>query len=143
MHQHRVAHRYGSSLRPTNRKLNLSRDCTYMNIMMDASAMYPSGFHPVKHNMKPDYSGRARYSTRTECPPKYYLIDFGLSRHFLPGEETLDYPYHGGDKTAPEYQSEGWRDRLINPFPIDVYYVGNWIRIHFLEVRPAVSTSAH
>ncbi len=76
-----------------------------MNIMMDAFAMYPSGFHPVNQNMKPDYSSQAKYSTRTECPPKYYLIDFGLSRHFLPGEETLDYPCHGGDKTAPEYQS--------------------------------------
>ncbi|KAJ7467078.1 hypothetical protein FB451DRAFT_1484177 [Mycena latifolia] len=65
MHDHIVAH----------------WDCFGSNIMMDGSRMFPDGFHPMSPKRKRDfYSGRAKFYTRTQRPPKYYLIDFGLSR---------------------------------------------------------------
>lgn len=45
MHQHRVAH----------------RDCHAPNIMMNADAMYPGGFHPVAQNKGPNWKGRAKH----------------------------------------------------------------------------------
>lgn len=43
-------------------------------------------------------------------------------------------PVMSGDRTAPELQGEGVHE-VQNPFPTDVYYVGNLLRIQFLYVR--------
>ena len=48
------------------------------------------------------------------------LIQFALDRAF------------GGDKTVPEFRQ--FND-LHDPFPTDVYYLGNILRTDFLEVR--------
>ncbi|KAI0048540.1 hypothetical protein FA95DRAFT_1033844 [Auriscalpium vulgare] len=45
----------------------------------------------------------------------------------------LDYPLRGGDKSAPEHREP--RDSRVNPFPTDVYYLGNLIREHFIQKR--------
>ncbi|TFY82165.1 hypothetical protein EWM64_g1845 [Hericium alpestre] len=109
------------------------RDCGSLNIMMDASQMYPQSFHPVKINKSRDFRGRARLLTRTECKPRYYLIDFGLSMRYDP--QSGNWPpserkVYGVDKSVPEYRD---MDGLHNPFPTDVYYIGNLIREHFLQ----------
>ncbi|KAJ7590147.1 hypothetical protein C8J56DRAFT_936959 [Mycena floridula] len=117
MHHHHIAH----------------RDCTRQNIMMDATMMYPSGFHPAKQRMRPDYKGLATHYSRTERPPRYYLIDFGLSGIYRPEDgPPLEHPVHGGDKTVPEFQGEGYKIPA-NPFATDIYYIGNWIRVHFID----------
>ena len=102
-----------------------------LNIMMDASYLYIDSFHPVDQNMKRDFSGYAYFKTRTERPPKYYLIDFGLSRRYHSTVNALDLPVWGGDKEVPEFVEY---DRPHNPFPTDVFYIGNAIKGDFLDV---------
>ncbi|KAG2745899.1 hypothetical protein P692DRAFT_20740952 [Suillus brevipes Sb2] len=110
------------------------RDCMRRNIMMDAKDLYVEPYHPVVPRMKRDYSGYARHYTRTQRPPKYYFIDFGLSRRYDAQEDNpLEYPIFGGDKSAPEFQNS--TDIPLNPFPTDVYYLGNAIKKEFLDSK--------
>lgn len=102
--------------------------------MMDASSMYPEGFHPLAPTRKPDYTFSAKHYTRTKRPPKYYIIDFGLSCRYDPANgPPRDYPIRGGDKSVPEFEDDG-EYQLYDPFPTDVYYLGNMIRTAFLVV---------
>ncbi len=54
-------------------------DCTANNITFGASGTYPNGFHPVKNNPSKSFKGTEKAYTRTQRPPVYYPIDFGLS----------------------------------------------------------------
>ena len=57
---------------------------------------------------------------------------FGLSRYYDPANgPPLDMPVRGGDKSAPEHQDN---ETPYNPFPTDVYYLGNLVRKHFMQV---------
>jgi hypothetical protein len=109
---------------------DLFRDCTANNLMYDPSEMYPQGYHPTQIDRSPDFKGRAKRYTRTQRPPRYYLIDFGLSRYYA-SRNVLDEPLRGGDRSAPEHQS----GRLCNPFHTDIYYLGNLVREEFMRVR--------
>ena len=103
-----------------------------LNIMMDANRLYVDAFHPVHPLMRRDFSGFARYKTRTQRPVKYFLIDFGLSRRYDPSiTKPLEYPIWGGDKEVPEFQNS---NQPCDPFPTDVFYIGNAIRKDFIEV---------
>ncbi|KAI0041040.1 hypothetical protein FA95DRAFT_1501972 [Auriscalpium vulgare] len=114
MHQHHVAH----------------RDCTNYNIMLDPSGMFPDSFHPQDLEMRRDWKGKAKYYTRTQRPPRYLFIDFGLSRVYPPELGLpIDIASRGGDKSAPEHVDT---DIPCNPFPTDVYYLGNVIRQNFI-----------
>ncbi|KAI0320057.1 kinase-like domain-containing protein [Amylostereum chailletii] len=116
MHEHNVAH----------------RDWTAQNIMMDATALYRHPYHPAKPSRRRDWKGKAKAYTRTQRPVKYYLIDFGFSIKFDPEEPRLAYPSLGGDKTVPEHVPE-LHGTPCNPFQTDVYYIGNLIRLSFLQ----------
>ncbi|KAA1478174.1 hypothetical protein DENSPDRAFT_921344 [Dentipellis sp. KUC8613] len=118
MHEHHVAH----------------RDCCDGNIMMDPGNMYPKSFHPIKMNLNKNFHGKAPHTSRTDCPPRYYFIDFGLSDHFDPVDgpwPPLSVKSRGRDRTAPELNHS--RDDPYNPFPTDVYYIGNLIRTCFIQ----------
>lgn len=104
------------------------RDCTENNIMFDPSGMYPNGFHPTQINRSQDFRGRAKRHTRTRQPPRYYLIDFGLSRQYA-SRDAFDEPLHGGDRSAPEHRH---RDRC-SPFQTDIYYLGNLVLQEFIR----------
>ncbi|KAJ7144698.1 kinase-like domain-containing protein [Mycena filopes] len=122
MHRHGVAH----------------RDCTGRNIMMDGQHLFPDGFHPRFQVLSPDRRRRAKHYTRTQRPVKYYLIDFGISTAFKPGEAHIATQILGRDRTVPEFiRIEDLPDTpasalLHDPFPVDVYYIGNTIRREFL-----------
>jgi hypothetical protein len=105
------------------------------NIMLDPSHMYPEGFHPAQMDRSRDFKGRAKRYTRTQRPPRYYLIDFGLSRQYR-SRKALDVPLRGGDKSAPEHRNAA----LCNPFYTDIYYLGNLVRQEFMQVRWAMPT---
>ena len=102
-----------------------------LNIMMDATQLYPIPYHPCAGYMRRDFKGPAKHKTRTQRPVKYYLIDFGISRRYEPDVVPLEDPIWGGDKTVPEFQNS---DEPCNPFPTDVYYLGNLIREDFIKV---------
>ena len=109
--------------------------------MMDATAMFPIPWHPEAPDLKYDWSGRVRYRSRTERPPKYYYIDFGLSRKYDPKDgPPQELPILGGDKSVPEFQGEDY-DQRSNPFCTDIYYLGNLMRSQFLNVS-CLRTSA-
>ncbi|KAH9985000.1 kinase-like domain-containing protein [Russula vinacea] len=112
MHQRNIAH----------------RDCTANNIMFDPSEMYPRGFHPTRMDRSRNFKGRANRYTRTQRPPRYYLIDLGLSRQYF-SRRALDLPLRGGDKSAPEHRNA----TRCNPFYTDIYYIGNLVRQEFIN----------
>ncbi|KAF7981904.1 hypothetical protein HWV62_31499 [Athelia sp. TMB] len=58
--------------------------------MMD-TAMFPDGFHPVNTARTKDFSGDAKYYTRTQRRPKYYFIDFGMSCRYKNRSERGPY----------------------------------------------------
>ena len=102
--------------------------------MMDPSTTFPNMYHPISARRNKNFKGRATYYTRTARPTKYYLIDFGLSRRYDPEDgEPRELPIRGGDKTVPEFQGDGY-DQECNPFPTDIYYLGNMIKEYFLLV---------
>ena len=113
--------------------LRFERDCKSLNIMMDANRLYVDAFHPVHPLMRRDFSGFARYKTRTQRPVRYFLIDFGLSRSYDSKfhHQALRTSYMGGDKEVPEFQNSS---QPCDLFPTDVFYIGNVIRKDFIEV---------
>ncbi len=107
-------------------------DCTRANIMLDPSGMYPESFHPVAIKRSKDFRKKAKAYSRTRRPPRYILIDLGLSRQYDPANgPPLENPLRGGDKSAPEHQD---RETPCNPFPTDIYYMGNLVRLQFVQV---------
>ncbi|KAF8200026.1 kinase-like domain-containing protein, partial [Mycena galopus ATCC 62051] len=115
MHHHHVAH----------------RDCNSNNIMMDGAHLFPQGFHPQEQHLKPDFKSNAPYYTRTRLPVKYYYIDFGLSRRYDPENRSPSEDIiFGGDKSPPEHVGR----YACDPFPTDIYFLGNLIRRHFLDL---------
>ena len=148
MHENNVAHGYvvpfgGARIRSLLflTRPATTRDCTPLNIMLDPSNMYPESFHPVKINRSTkDFDRKAKRYSRTRRPTRYLLIDFGLSRRYDPANgPPLDQPLRGGDKSAPEHQD---RVTPCNPFPTDVYYLGNLVREYYILVR-AFASSRH
>jgi hypothetical protein len=118
----------------------------HLNIMMDATPMYPRPYHPVAKLRLRDFSDDGWFSrdlnhyTRTQRPVKYYLTDFGISRRYNPDSgPPLEYPIYGGDKTVPEFR---FSLDACNPFPTDIYYVGNAIRKTLLKVRTILLPTA-
>lgn len=135
MHHHHIAHRYCIKISHSLNHFNLViSDCKYNNIMADSSRLYDFPPHPYQRVKKRDFSGDVNVcSTRTLTPIKYYLVDFGLSRRYNPEDgPPLELPLWGGDKTVPEFLAA---DTPCDPFPVDVYCLGNAIRQYFLEVR--------
>jgi hypothetical protein len=103
--------------------------------MMDPHDLYPNSYHPVKMDRNRNFTGQALHLTRTEAAPRYYIVDFGISRRYQEGDlPVMEDIINGGDKSAPEHQapSEPFK---ADPFPTDVYYIGNMLREDFLQVR--------
>ena len=101
--------------------------------MLDPSGMYPDSFHPADPSKRKDFRQKAKGYSRTRRPTRYLLIDFGHSRFYDPANGSpLDEPLSGGDKSAPEHQDG---QTPCNPFPTDVYYLGNLVREDYMEVR--------
>ncbi|EIW59529.1 uncharacterized protein TRAVEDRAFT_36912 [Trametes versicolor FP-101664 SS1] len=115
LHAHDVAH----------------RDCSFKNLMMDASALHPLGHHPIQYDyLASDYSQRAPVLSRVVARVKYYFTDFGISTRFAPGAENrLVLGDKGLDKELPELSLVVPYD----PFKADVFLLGNVFRKHFVE----------
>jgi len=136
MHKQHVAHRYERFFcaSPTY-EFFFARDISILNVMMDGS-MYPDGWHPCdRDQMRDNFLAPAKRFSRTERPPKYYFIDFGLSRRYDSEDKAppLELPIRGGDKTVPEFQKDVHKP--CNPFPTDIYYAGNLIRLGVMKVN--------
>lgn len=112
MHDHGVAH----------------RDCTDVNIMMNATALYPKGFHPVNDGLLPDGWMPAPVLSRICVPVKYYYVDFGISSYIPPDVyPKLAVGEYGMDKEVPELSATVPYD----PFKVDIFILGNFFRHYF------------
>jgi hypothetical protein len=109
------------------------RDISILNFMMDGS-MYPNSWHPCDDEMERlDLCVEAKHYTRSERPPRYYLIDFGISHRYDPKDgPPLEPPIFGGDKSVSEFQKSV---DPCNPFPTDIYYAGSFILQGLMKVR--------
>ncbi|KAJ7181906.1 hypothetical protein C8R46DRAFT_985174 [Mycena filopes] len=105
MHQNFVAH---------------SRDCNWTNFVQVPKGLYPDDFNPAKPWMAL-LRATSKLKSRTECWPRYHIIDFGLSRRYDPSNgPPLEDVILGGDKSPPEHFRSA-----CNPFPTDIYFLGN------------------
>ncbi|CAL1706166.1 unnamed protein product [Somion occarium] len=117
MHEHLVAH----------------RNPTCKNILSDSKAK------PINSKSLFSLAQSLRYGLRSVLfssianTPRYYFIDFGLSRRYeRDGVPYLDPPVGGDDETLPEWR---WGDPEMesDPFAADIYHLGNIFRVEFLE----------
>jgi serine/threonine protein kinase len=117
MHSHNVAHLDGVGL----------------NIMLDATPLYPEGFHPSHQNFHPTrIIERAPRLSRLDAPVSYYFIDFGISFKF-PSREAREKVTQimGRELTTPELSQKAPYD----PFPVDIYIAGRLLYNLIKDVR--------
>ena len=117
------------------------RDCSLKNILMDATRMYPLGFHPVEQLLLPvyDIKTRAPRITRLEAGVKYYFVDYGISSYFAPGSQReLVVGIAGRDQDVPELS----RNVPYDPFKVDIFSIGNVLRGEFQAVGFQVCSPA-
>ncbi|KAF6749844.1 kinase-like domain-containing protein [Ephemerocybe angulata] len=109
------------------------RDIKHNNIVMEPRALYDGPFHMFSPNNTPDFKRKVTPArTRTQGRPRYYIIDFGLSKRY---EASQDPPMevtgiYGSDLTVPEFS---YPDQPHNPFLIDVYCLGNMLKLKVLQ----------
>jgi hypothetical protein len=98
--------------------------------------LYPEGWHPLQPEYNRSYTGPSTQAyTRTQRPPRYLWIDFGLALHFKdPDHPPVYYRNPGTDKSVPEFKERFGDPTPYNPFATDIYYLGNLIRLYFLDV---------
>lgn len=100
---------------------------------MDPTDVYVGGVHPAERLRKLDLSGPVEPLPRTVANPKYSIIDFGHSKQYSIEGSPEDVPRAGGDRTVPEFQGDGI-NQLYNPFPADIYMLGNMLLQYFVVV---------
>ncbi|EKM49870.1 uncharacterized protein PHACADRAFT_154503 [Phanerochaete carnosa HHB-10118-sp] len=116
------------------------RDCSRKNIMMDASTLYPQGFHPIRDTLLSDVSTDAPHLSRSAARVMYYYVDFGISVR-IPPEVTpkLVTGRLGRDRDPPELRvkraaSGGTpTQKPYDPFKLDVFILGNTIKKEIYE----------
>jgi hypothetical protein len=95
---------------------------------MDATHMYPLGFHPVDNLFLDDITTFAPRISRLEAGVKYYYVDRGISSYFPPGSRReLVLGIAGRDRDVPELSNNVPYD----PFKVDIFTIGNVIRGEF------------
>ena len=84
---------------------------------MSTREMWPEPFHVQMPHRNPTLTDDVKEPfTRTSRPPKYYIIDFGMSRRYPhddphPTETAPD----GADRTVPEFNNS-WDLVVHDPF---------------------------
>ncbi len=106
------------------------RDCSEKNIMMDASSLFPKGFHPVRLEYSPDARGSVHQLSRAKAHVKYYFVDFGISVHCPTDSPKLVVGGYGRDQDVPELSF----DVPYDPFKLDIFILGNMFRRQICNV---------
>ncbi|OCB90757.1 hypothetical protein A7U60_g2001 [Sanghuangporus baumii] len=106
------------------------RDCSDLNIMLDGTAMFPEGFHPIRQIMNRSSTTLARYKSRSNSSGvKYYFIDFGLSTRFDDTDGVRSVTGRRCQVQVPELSDKVPYD----PFAVDIYLLGDAYMKHFIE----------
>ena len=92
---------------------------------MEATNMYPLGFHPVHDLFLDDKKTIAPKISRLKAGVKYYFVDYGISSYFpLGSRRELVLGIAGRDQDVPELSN----DVPYDPFKVDIFTIGNVIR---------------
>lgn len=102
------------------------RDCSIRNIMVDADALFPKGYHPVRTSALPDGSGRAPRLPRSTTSVKYYYIDYGISTFCgaLDSQDRYVTGVDGIDQDVPELSAVKPYDAI----KVDIFIIGNLLK---------------
>ena len=96
---------------------------------MDASKMYPDGFHPIQRDILPDYSRVVKPLPRSEAIPKYYYTGFDVSI-FISSDAVK------ADPTNPQAaSSEATPPPELAAFKVDIAAMGALLEKEIFEVR--------
>jgi len=95
---------------------------------MDASKMYPDGFHPIQRDILPDYSRIVRPLPRSEAIPKYYYTGFDVSV-FISSDTNKADPTKSHDAS-----SEATAPPELAAFKIDISAMGSLLEKEIFEV---------
>ncbi len=92
-------------------------------MMMDAPSLYPKGFHPSAASRDRGGMFEVKMIPRHKAwgPVRYYIIDFGMSRLYEPGEPHEVVGDEGLERDIPEMSDV----YVYDPFPADVFIMGN------------------
>lgn len=106
---------------------------------MDAPSLFPKGVHPSDPTK--DRGGVQAVKTIPRYKAlgriRYYLIDFGISRLYEPGEAHLVVGDDGADQDVPEMCVSN--EDEYDPFPADVFITGNIFKKRFITVSSIIS----
>ena len=98
---------------------------------MDASPLFPHGYHPVMNIFLPDMKDYAHPLSRYLVPVRYYFVDFGISTRFLPeNNPRLVTGTFGLEQHVPELSLT----KPYDPFKVDIFLIGNLIQTEVLSV---------
>ena len=98
--------------------------------MMDATKLYPQGYHPIRIDYLPNAIFKANLLPRSQHPVKYFFIDFGMSNYFPGDTPPIVVGNNGRDRDVPELSL----DEPYDAYKVDVHILGNTIRNEFLLV---------
>lgn len=119
------------------------RDLSDGNITMDGRPLYPKGFHPSWKGRLPDNVTKdAPHILRREAlgTVRYYIIDFGESSYFPdPNVRRRVRGKTAADREVPELSVI----KSYDPFPVDVFTLGNVYKRNFLQVNVHLDLSAY
>lgn len=99
---------------------------------MDGNSIYPHGWHFAADNCTPGGVDLLPPPLpRIDHAVRYYIIDFGLSTRFLPGQSHIVDDFGGRDRKPPELASHKPR---YDAFKLDVFTAGNVFFKDFYQV---------
>lgn len=101
--------------------------------MIDATTLYPKGFHPIWQSALPSGKGLAKPLRRIDVPSvRYHIIDFGISSRFEDSSlPRLVTGTNAQDREIPELSDSTPYDL----FAVDVFTLGNLYKRNLLNVR--------
>lgn len=102
--------------------------------------MWPEPYHIMVPSMNRGYTSEVKKPfTRTAKTPRYYIIDYGLSRRYSPDDpHPMERLPEGGDRTVPEF-GNSLNPTPHDPFAVDIYCLGNVIQKYILDVSRRIS----
>ncbi|KAI0812258.1 hypothetical protein BC629DRAFT_1471595 [Irpex lacteus] len=103
----------------------------FRHIMMDASALFPQGFHPVRIHLDPTARSTARQISRRDCPVQYYYTKFEfevLQYRQLP----TNWEAEMGD--GREFAPEMFGSSRPDSYDMDVWDIGQILKTRLYNV---------
>lgn len=114
-------------------------DWSPRHIMMDAGALFPEGFHPVKIWMDPTGAHRAQQLPRQQGKVKYYFTDV---QYEIPYKDLLYMP--PDDKKSVMDRAKHHDPEILDhihfsAFTSDLWNIGRLLRVQLYDVRVPIS----